>query len=120
MLLSVHPGLYVLESFADDCWFRGGDIVAIGEGLGQKIFVDNFANLIVHQRTTKDELRANVPHSGLHLHRHAGRQKLKDEQGKLQAHAAAQGKGFERDRLAGRGDEFVAVAGVNYIETGLG
>ena len=80
-----------VESLANDDWLRGGNIVAFREGPGQEIFVEHFADLVVHH--TGDELRADAPHARCYLERHIRRHKPKDEQKRLQVQAGAWRKG---------------------------
>ncbi|GAC1480868.1 MAG: hypothetical protein NVS2B12_35970 [Ktedonobacteraceae bacterium] len=59
--LSIHPGLNVFETVADDVWFWGRYVAVFCKRAREKIFVDNFTHLIVHKSVTENVFGTYAP-----------------------------------------------------------
>lgn len=87
--LNVDPAWMESRPFPATYGFRSGHISALRQGPVQKIHVNDPADLVVQERSTEDEVRADVPGEGFEQPRNVERQELRGLQEKLEADTGA-------------------------------
>lgn len=70
LLVHVHGFLDVLEALAHNQRLGRSNVLALGEGSRQVVFVDGAADLVRHEVAAEDELCVHTVHPGFDRHGH--------------------------------------------------